>query len=80
MDDPSRAVVVQLFDEVQIVQLLNAVDPDPSPAQLAAIAQRFAAYGGVASAVVVERFWFGNLRLSPDQLAAIASGDSYEYD
>ena len=62
------------------MELLNADDPDPTPEQLAAIEQRFAAFGGVANARVVERFWFGWPILSPDQRWALAGGDSYGFD
>lgn len=80
MDDPSRAVIVQTFGEIDVVQLLNADDPDPDPEQLAAIEQRFAMYGGVASARVVDRFWFGRIHYSPDAILALLGGDSYEFD
>ena len=79
MDDPSRAVIAQTFGGIQVVQLLNADDPDPTPDQLAQIERTYAMYGGVANARVVERFWFGNPVLSLDQRWALAGGDSYGY-
>ena len=80
MNSPDRAVVVNLMDSVEIVRWLMVDEPDPTPEELEAIAVPYYALGGVATARVVGRWWVGYLHLSPDQLAAIGSGDSCQYD
>lgn len=80
MDSPDRAVIVELAPGIEIVNYLNVGDPDPTPDELEAIAIRYAMMGGVASARVVDRHWFGRIHYTPDQLAALGGGDSYAYD
>ena len=58
--------------EVAVVQILPPTAPDPSQAQLDELEATFARYGGVASARVVERFWFGYPVLTPEQQRAAA--------